>query len=220
MTDNPIRVTPMPVIDEPGTRGASSGLPPAEAAKMAGWLVADGKITQAQAAEALAADGFAPPTAPEAEADLSDAAGEIDAAFPVPESSTAYRLPPLDESAFQSPAQMREADTRLRTWLHTAQLPATVGTYLAGEIARVAKDYEKMDPGARTLHRQREEAQLGRVLGPNAGERIAAARRLVQEIEAKQPGLVHFLETTGAGNSAFVVAQLATHAERLAARRK
>jgi hypothetical protein len=63
-----------------------------------------------------------------------------------------------------------------------------------------------------------ERAKIDKLFGDQAQSKINLARRLVTEVEAKRPGIFAFLERSGAGNSAAVVAMLANHAERLSRR--
>jgi len=54
--------------------------------------------------------------------------------------------------------------------------------------------------------------------GTNYEANVKAAQQLVREMDTKRPGLLQLLEETGAGNSAYVVAQISLHAQRLASR--
>jgi hypothetical protein len=76
-----------------------------------------------------------------------------------------------------------------------------------------------MTPETRELWARGQREAIDKMLGAAAPRKLALAQQLIQELEGKRPGVVAFLEASGAGNAASVVVQVAEHATRLAARR-
>jgi hypothetical protein len=70
----------------------------------------------------------------------------------------------------------------------------------------------------RTLYGKSQRMLLERIWKEQTAEKISAARQLVRELDERRPGLIAFLENTGTGNNARLIAALANQAERLAAR--
>lgn len=217
MTGQPITVVPMPSVQDLGDRGAVSGFAKSDLTQIAKHAIADGLVTREQADDALRAEGIEPPAPPDPT--LGPAAAEIDAAFPVPADPSEYRLPPLGDE--NTPvADLARLDGLARGWLHEARLPVEIGHHLVSEAVRGADRYAAMSEDGRNVYAAQERAKLDRILGPDAAARIDKAKRLVQDLEARKPGLLAVLRATGAGNNANVIAQLVLHAERLEARRQ
>jgi len=153
----------------------------------------------------------APDAAPVGEQEILDK--ELPAAKP-----EEYQLPPIDS---KDSAEITRIAATTRGWLAEAQLPKEIGSYIAKEAGAVAAKFEKMTDGQKEVFQVAERAKLDRLWGPNAQRNIDVARQLVREIAATErgKGVVEFLERSGAGNSATVIAQLAQHGLRLAARR-
>ena len=85
-------------------------------------------------------------------------------------------------------------------------------------MAKNGAQWQQMTAPQRELHGRQAQAQIERLFGDKASERIALARQMIHELEAKKPGLIRYLEETGAGNSVALIANLALHGERLKAR--
>ena len=90
---------------------------------------------------------------------------------------------------------------------------------LAKQVGEVVAKTAQMNEVDREIWARTEFAQIERVWGDKTGEKLALARQLVLEIERKQPGLVDYLNATGAGDSAMVIMQLGNQAELLQAKR-
>ncbi|MCA3247875.1 MAG: hypothetical protein ING19_01460 [Azospirillum sp.] len=163
-----------------------------------------------------------PPAAPGAESvgteAPSDPAAEIDKFFP-PARPEQYEMPAFAEPGEEYGAAHVEADKLARGWLSEARFPREIGSHIAKEAARVAGLVKSMTPETRELWAQGQKESVEKMLGPAAPKKLALAQQLIRELEAKNPGVVNFLEATGAGNSAAIVVQVAEHAARLAARR-
>jgi hypothetical protein len=151
------------------------------------------------------------------EAAAAEAAAS-DAAF-APGKPEEFKLPSLAGPGEEhSPDEMVAHAETARGWLAAAELPASIGSALAEEVAQINTMYSGLDDGGVQLHAAGERAKLDRLWGDDAPRKIALARQLVRELETKKPGIVDLLSRTGAGNSSVVIAQLALHAERLLAR--
>jgi hypothetical protein len=145
-------------------------------------------------------------------------AREIDQHFP-PARPEQFDMPVIaDEGEDYGPRQF-EADKLARSWLADARLPREIGSHIAQEAARTAALLKTMTPETRELWARGQREMIDRTLGAAAPRKLALAHQLIQELEGKSPGVVAFLETSGAGNAASIVVQVAEHATRLAARR-
>ena len=195
-----------------GDISANDGFTPEVQQLLARWLVEDGHATQEQVDAMLNADGIDPIV----EDNRTEEAKAIDAAFP-PAKPEDYRMPRFATDADSVPDIMRVEQTA-RGWLAEARLPAEIGSAIAADAHRTAALWQTMNDNAKEVWSREQLAIATRILGPSAEEKIALARQLVDEIEAKKPGLKGFLENSGAGSCAAVVVQLANHAARLAAR--
>lgn len=181
---------------------------------MARWGVEDGHLTPEQANAMLKDDGIA-------EMDFTPedpALAELNAAFPAAKPHE-YEMPPLLEGNGAYTPEIAKADRQFRGWLSDAEFPRGIGSYVAREVGKVAESVPTMSEPERKLWAKDQQAQLRNLWGNQYTARLAQAEALVAELEAKSPGLTDLLERTGAGNSAFVVAQLAMQAERLAMKR-
>jgi hypothetical protein len=131
-----------------------------------------------------------------------------------------YRLPRLMEPGAQLTPEVVAFDKQAREWLAEAGLPREIGTFVATEVAKVAEATKDATEAQCTAYRMEQEGQLRRMWGSDFDRKVALARQLVAQVEAKRPGIVEYLEATRAGDCAAVVAQLALAAERLTARNK
>lgn len=59
-----------------------------------------------------------------------------------------------------------------------------------------------------------EVGKLQRAYGATLDDKLRAAGRMVQELEAKQPGLNNLLKSKGIGDNALVASMLIQHAKR------
>jgi predicted nucleic acid-binding protein len=195
-----------------GDISANDGFTPEVQQLLARWLVEDGHATQEQVDAMLNADGIDPIV----EDNRTEEAKAIDAAFP-PAKPEDYRMPRFatDADSVQDIMRVEEAS---RAWLAEARFTREIGSFVAGEVARTAERFQRMDDTERQLWTQEQRVAVERLLGPDHERRLALGRQLIQEIEAKRPGLVRLLEDSGAGNNPSVVLNVVLQAERLAAR--
>jgi hypothetical protein len=181
------------------------------------YLVSSGRATRETVNADLAAAGHQPLPQPDTATPTVDDAA-LDAAFP-PGKPTEYTLPKLTAPGEEYTEATAAKDHLARGWMAEARLPVSIGNHIAAEVAAIADKWPAMNDSQRRVYAINERSKLDRLLGADAQVKIEGARRLVAELEAKSPGLVHLLEASGAGNSAAVVVMLAQHAARLAARR-
>jgi hypothetical protein len=168
---------------------------------LAAGEVKAGRLTQEQADAALAADGVdggAP-----AELDGFEGAKPHE-----------YQMPGRGD---YDPKQ-READLRIRNWLSAAKFPREHGSSLATEASRVLKQHAELSDGEKEIFKRTEAVKLEKLWGPDFGKRVALARQLLTELDAKQPGILDFIDRSGLGNSAMIINLVYAQAERLAAR--
>jgi hypothetical protein len=114
---------------------------------------------------------------------------------------------------------VQKADAQVRGYLTAARFPKAEGSALAQEVNKVSRELEHAAPAAREIYARNQEAALRRTWGDSYDKRLAIARQLVAELDARTPGLKALLDASGAGNSAMVINLLAGQAERLLMRR-
>lgn len=219
-TPTPPAVASLARLDEMSAVTSGNGL---SAAQLRTALVDDGLgrglMTRSEVDAALKNAGLEPlaePSAPDANAAEpveADPLGALQAGKP-----ESFRLPPLDGT----PGEVVHAAKTFQAWLSTAELPTPIGNHIAGEINRFVRnnpDYESWNDAKRQIHATTELGKVNRFFGKDAQRNIDMARQLVAEVESKQPGVFGWLERSGAGNLSNVIIQLATHGQRLSARR-
>lgn len=122
-------------------------------------------------------------------------------------------LPPGREPQVM-PKELTEFDQSARMWLASAEFPRELGNSLITPIERVAQQTKAMTPNELEAYGYAEFAKLERAYGPALEQKLGAAGRMVQALEAKRPGLNNLLQSKGIGDSALVVAQLIGQSER------
>jgi hypothetical protein len=182
---------------------------PEQLHSMADHEVNAGRLTREQANEMLAADGVQPQAQPTEEQKA------YDALYPRASAPTDYEMPLMDPALDSKTAAA--FDKAARGWLYEAGFDRGRGTSLLREVDRVAQQHASMSDTDKKLYQTREREKLTRMWGDKTREKLGLARQLVQELEAKSPGLMDILEA-GPGNSAMVIALIAAQAEILANR--
>ncbi len=201
-----------PPVSAPADGGATTDFTAAQLKILADDAVRAGKLTRTEADAALAADTTASSAAPSA-VDAHLVGMDYHPAAP-----NEFELPPMIGADEKWTPDAQKASDTARGWLSTAKLDRAMGSALAANAEQTFQHLKGMDETGRQLWAAGQRAQLDRM--GFTPERIALARSLVREIEAKSPGLEAFLVRTNVGNDARVVAQLVLHAERLNSRAK
>jgi hypothetical protein len=106
-----------------------------------------------------------------------------------------------------------------RTWLSGAGFPRETGNSLVSAIAKVSQQTQHMTADQLETYGYGEFEKLQKVHGPALDEKLQAVDRMVQVIEAKQPGLVRLLKSKGIMDNAMVANLLIAHAQIYHARR-
>jgi hypothetical protein len=99
-----------------------------------------------------------------------------------------------------------------------AGMTADTASYIIKEADAFGYRSERWSAEEFTLYARSEMAKLECLFGTQTAAKIETARKLIQTIEAKRPGLVDLLERTGLGSNSGVILQSVNHAERLAYR--
>ncbi|MCR4346498.1 MAG: hypothetical protein NUV55_04760 [Sulfuricaulis sp.] len=162
-----------------------------------------GRLTQTQADEMLKADGV--DSAAPAELGFEPARPEH-YIFPKP----AGEMTPKD----------RQADMQLRNWLAGAKFPRDVGSSLAAEARKVIDAHSKMDDNQKEFYKRDQAFKLQSLWKDKFSERMNLARQLLTELDAKQPGILDFIDQSGLGNSAMIINLVSAQAERLSMRKR
>lgn len=223
---NSTPTTPAPTLATPSTsRGAptpamptaplemrpvvgNASFSPDQLRQMAKWAVEDGHMTPEQAETALKADGVV--------AALKEELNPhpIDKAFP-PGKFEEFQLPSFTEEDGQYTPELQAFDKAARTWLSEGRFTKEIGKYLGEEIDRIATAHHARSDIEKKEWMRHEEQTLRSLYGRDYDRKLELAERLVNELEAKRPGLKELLKVTGASHSAMIVAQLMEQAQRL-----
>lgn len=125
----------------------------------------------------------------------------IDDHFPLAkEKDYCLRYYPPGQEPPLMPKELTEFDQSARTWLAGAEFPRELGNSLVTTIEHVARTTKGMTPNELEAYGHAEFAKLERAYGPALEEKLHAANRMVQALEAKRPGLNRFLQSRGVGD--------------------
>ena len=195
---------------EPHTR---AGISDSEAATMAGWIKADlaaGKMTQAQADQAFTE--LNTPLAQRGPDTRTDEQKTLDTHFPAAKPDEfMIRYGGPGEDVVMTP-ELKQFDTTARTWLSGAGLPRDLGNSLVNAISKVSQQTQHMTPDQLETYGYAEFAKLEKAFGATLDDKLRDAGRMVEELDAKQPGLKHLLKSKGIGDNALIASMLMGHA--------
>src|SRR5262249_54205456 len=109
----------------------------------------------------------------------------------------------------------------MRNAMSTAGIPAEIGASLMNEGQRVAErvGYAKMTVEQQSAFAETEKAKLVKLWGDGASAKFALARQLLNELDAKHPGIRDLADRSGITSSAMGVSLLVQQAERLTRRK-
>jgi hypothetical protein len=102
-----------------------------------------------------------------------------------------------------------------------AKMPADIATH----ILKCGQTFQELSKnwtsaGDHALYARSQMAQLESLFGDQLPQKLELGRQIIRSLEAKRPGLVEYLETSGIGNNAGIILQIINHAERLSKRSK
>ena len=199
-----------------------SGLSNTESAAMAQWAkedLAKGKITPEQAEKIFTE--LNTPLEQRGPDTRTDEQKNLDTQVPSAKPED-YRIAYADSG--QNPPEMtkelKEFDTSARTWLSSAGFPRETGNSLVTTIAKVAQQTQHMTPDQLEQYGFAQFEKLQKAHGPALEEKLRAVDRMVQVLEAKQPGLVRLLKSKGIMDNAMVANMLIAHAQIFHARKR
>jgi hypothetical protein len=169
--------------------------------------------------EPIADPSFAPPPDPNASDVVSPGAKAAD-----------FIMPNLaDAGETVSDAELAQRSKTAAGYLEAGEFSREVGSTLALNIQRAASTFAAATPAAIEArsaspewaqYEQRELGMLQRIYGERTPTVIGQAQRMLEYIEARQPGAKAFLIRSGGGSSAAVLKALSDNYEKIAARRK
>jgi len=210
---------PAPTITtvEPHTHASVSE---SEAAQMMGWLkqdLAQGRISPEQAQKAF--DQLQATEEQRAPDTRTDEQKLLDKQFPpAKESDYVIRYGEPGQEPTMTP-ELKQFDTTARAWMSGAGLPRELGNTLVNTISNVAQHTKAMTPDQLESYGLVEFAKLEKAYGPALEDKLRAAGRMVEDLDAKQPGLKNLLRSKGIGDSAIVASILIQHARIYHARK-
>ncbi|WP_119460641.1 hypothetical protein [Rhodospirillaceae bacterium SYSU D60014] len=205
--------------------GGGSGFTPEQVQMMDGWLRDAGthpdQLAQQKQTPA-APPGFAEPDPAKSAEAMSVEAAEVDKFFPIAQAAE-FETPNFSSIASSlgetlTNEQLMQVDTTVRSWLATAELPKAIGNHIASEAAKVDDLWQTMNEPTRKIWAQKQNVLLEKMYGAKLNEKLDLARDFVRQVGKKHPEFIDYLEDSGAGNAASVVAQIINHAERQATR--
>lgn len=163
---------------------------------------------------ALKADGH--PTLEEmaSPASTSEAATEIDAAYP-PAKPGDYRMPRWGDPSAPLSDKLLQQDATTRSWLSEARFPAEIGSSLAEEVYQVVTKSQSMSEVEREVYAREQLGVLERLWGDRTAMHLSLCTQFIEELEACTPGVKAFMNDSGAGDSAMVIKLVFDQAERL-----
>lgn len=199
-----------------------AALTPEQSQQMAGWIKADqasGKMTPEQASKAFEELGV--PLDQRGPDTRTDEQKELDRHFPQakPEEYRISYAGPGEDPLPMTP-ELKQFDTAARTWLSEAGTPREVGNSVVNAIAKTAQLTKGMNDAQLDRYADAEFIKLQRAYGPSLEAKLREAARMVEALDAKQPGLKNLLRAKGIGDNAMVASLLIQQAERYWARRQ
>lgn len=162
-----------------------------------------GTITQAQADDALASEGLAPSAPP-----LPKAVQAHDSQFPK------VKAHELDMPSPPPTPEGKTTDAWFRKVALATEMPKGMANAVIAEVDRVSRTYPQMDAGQKAAYQRDQVAQAHKALGPKAKEKLLAAGKWLQGLDAKVPGVGAYLTQSGALHSAAIAIQVVAQMER------
>ena len=181
-----------------------------QAETVASWITEDlarGKMTPEQAAKAF--DEMATPDADRVPDTCTAAEKELDSAFP-PAKERDYTIrynAPGDDAREQMP-ELKAFDQSARTWLAGAQFPREVGNSLVSAISKVLQHTRAMTADQLNTYGENEYVKLQRAYGDQLEDKLRQTGRMIQDLDAKTPGLKHLLKSKAIGDNTLIVSML------------
>ena len=108
------------------------------------------------------------------------------------EAPEAFRLPYGEDGAPKTPEE-HQLDTAIRGWLSVGGFTRDSGTHLAEVVNNLLLSRDWNDEEV-AQHQETSSAALRQVWGADFAKNVDLIGDLVEEVEAKQPGLIAFLE--------------------------
>lgn len=177
----------------------------ATAAKCAQWMIDAGHFTQEQANQKLKFEdhniSVTPTVSP-----TSSVAVDMQKLFPAGK--------PLEYEIPHDPKFAKE-NMQQRDWLSALGLPKNIGNAVASKTKETSESFSRLNDSQKSAWLNKQTETLTSIWGDKVSEKLQLAKDLVNKVEAQQPGLKAFLDRTGAGNDAMVIAMLHDQAVRL-----
>lgn len=124
-----------------------------------------------------------------------------------------YQMPKLGNGEYTP--RLQKIDRFSRNVLASAQFPKGVGSSLLEEAYNVNNEFSKMNNVDKKLWILEQNQILEKTFKGETKEKIELAQEFIDELESLHPDLKPFLNKTGIGHSANIIAQFAMQAERL-----
>lgn len=138
-------------------------------------------------------------------------------AFPEVDSPEQYDLSqyPVDDSG--DAAATMEFDAWRRSALQAAGVPAEMAGGLVSACVDAERRFQNQTPDQRELQISNANAAMAKLWGDKATANLELANKFLDYVESRQPGVIEYLDASGAANDVFVIAAVVAQAERFIA---
>lgn len=139
-------------------------------------------------------------------------------AFPEVTAPEQYQLHdfPIDTSDGDE-AGARDFDMQRRGWLQAAGFPADLGRSMIAAVTDAERRLADLTPDQKEIQIRSARAAMTRLWGDRTQENVDLANRFISYVEARAPGVIDYLDKSGAANCPAVVAAVHLQAERFLA---
>lgn len=136
-------------------------------------------------------------------------------AFPVADNPEQYNLTeyPVDASDGDE-VGAHEFDVWRRSALHAAGFPRDMAGSVVAACVAAEKRFANETPADRELTILNTHAELARLWGDRTQTNLDLANKFLDYVEAKSPGVLAYLDASGAANDIAVIAAVVAQAER------
>ncbi len=104
------------------------------------------------------------------------------------------------------PKEVRAFDANARGWMADAGLSREQGTSLVATMSKMIQQTHPLSANEREAYKDAENAKLEKLFGDTWEDQMRPARRMIDELDRKRPGLKDFVRAHG--DNALFVTQL------------
>lgn len=207
MTD----ITTPNASNQPGADAVPANLPAGVSIEQYNEAVQDAKARGLIGADGKPANGAQDPQIQSAKDGMAPATS--------PEQYNLTASPVLDDNGQPDMSiDASEFDAWRRGVLAAAEFPADLGASLVAAVTDAERRLANQSPEQREITIRTSRAELARLWDSETEQNIADANSLLAYVEEQCPGIVEYLDRSGAANSVPVIVALAHQAQRIGVR--